>query len=107
MSIEAEVSRLLARRALPKLPRTTSELTVQLGRGLSEQEHRLRNEASRLGGVKLAGEVEKLILGGATVEALRAHLDEAADALVTEMNRDSGSAGAEAARILSENARSR
>jgi hypothetical protein len=105
VSVEHEVNRLLERRALPKLPRTTSELTLALGRGLTDPEHRLRNEASRLGGVMLAGEIEALLLDGASVEDMRAHLDQAADELVVTMQKESGSAGAEAARILADRAR--
>jgi hypothetical protein len=105
VNVEHEVNRLLERRALPKLPRTTSELTLALGRGLTDPEHRLRNEASRMGGVMLASEMEDLLLSGASVEDLRAHLDQAADELMVKMQTESGSAGAEAARILADRAR--
>ena len=105
---EDEVARLFSRAVMPRLPRSTAELSIALGRQMTPVEQEVRNQASMLGGVTLAGEIEDLILADADADVLRERIEEFAAELSAELSKEKGAAvGGEVARILSDRARSR
>lgn len=104
LSVEDQVARILARAATPglRVPRSVSEMHLALmdsrGSGMTSEEMKLRNQASVLGGVRLQGELEDVLLAGGDVEELQAVIDRAAAAIASE-------SGSEVGRLMGDRAR--